>query len=369
MHILAIGLDPMLIDPASVAMKRQHEYYRGHQATIVILRPGAPVEVRERDLYIRTFGGSHKASVLLRALYGVMKEGVKYDLIIAQDVLWTGLFGYLVKRHTGGVLVTQLHGDYLDNPKWITESARNTLLNELGKWILRHSDGVRTVSATIQQFITTKLKYPLNRTISIPIGTDLTLFTQGGVVAQVPGPYVMFAQRLIPEKSPMYYVSIMIDLMRKYPHLYAVVAGEGHLRKDMEAQFRNAGLSDRTMFLGQVGLATLATYYRGATCLLHTAGWEGWGMPMIEAMSAGAPVVTTKTGCAGEAVIHERNGIVTPIDDVEALRRGVERLLIEPDTRRRMSAQAQKDALDWGFEALSTRLRSWYEERARTILP
>ncbi len=92
-------------------------------------------------------------------------------------------------------------------------------------------------------------------------------------------------------------------------------------------------------------------------------------MPMIEAMSAGAPVVTTKTGCAGEAVIHERNGIVTPIDDVEALRRGVERVPIEPDTRRPMSAQAQKDALDWGFEALSTRLRSWYEERARTILP
>jgi glycosyltransferase involved in cell wall biosynthesis len=367
MNILAIGLDPMLLDPASVAMKRQHAYYRGHDATIVILRPGATSDFQEKGLRIRTYGGKSKPEVFLRALYGMMREGKRPDLIIAQDVLFTGLLGYLMKRHSGGQLVTQLHGDYLDNPKWITESAMNSALNVLGKWILSQSDGVRTVSTSIEDFITTKLKYPKEKTISIPIGTELTLFSPDGVKASVPGRYVMFAQRLIPEKSPMYYVSIMIDLMRKYPDLHAVIAGEGFLRKDMEAQFRNAGLHERAHFLGQVGMASLASYYRGAVCLLHTAGWEGWGMPMIEAMSAGAPVVTTKTGCAGEAVLHDRNGIITPIDDVEGMRRGVERLLVEPETRERMSAFAREDAQVWSFESLSERLRAWYEERATSI--
>jgi|GEM_PF-6607828 len=365
MNILTLTLDPMLLDPASIAMKRQHAYYAGHETTLVVMRPGQAVDFVEKAIHIQSFGGSSKPFVFLSAFRGILKERNGYDLIIAQDVLWVGLMAYIITRVRGGKLITQLHGDYLDNPKWINEKWINTQLNVLGKWILLRSDGVRTVSKGIEDYIVDKLHYPRENTISIPIGTEMTLFLPEGVRANIDGRYVIFAQRLIPEKSPMYFVSIMIDLMRKYPDLHAVVAGAGHLKEDMIAQFRNSGLTPRTHFVGQIGLAELATYYRGATCLLHTAGWEGWGMPMIEAMACGAPVVTTKTGCAGEAVIHDRNGIITPIDDVDGLKRGVERLLTEPATLARMKIAAASDARLWSFTVLSERLRTWYEERAK----
>ena len=365
MRILSLTLDPMLLDPASIAMKRQHAYYRGHECTLVVLRKGGAVNFQEKGIHIRAFGGASKAGVFFRTITQLLRENVQYDLIIAQDVLWAGLMGYLIKWRHGGHLITQLHGDYLDNPKWLQSGALHGILNDLGKWVLRRSDGVRTVSKVIEDYIVDKLHYPRAQTISIPIGTELTLFQQSGVRAKVDGRYVMFAQRLIPEKSPMHFVSIMIVLMRKYPDLHAVIAGVGSLKEDMSAQFRNSGLHERTHFLGQIGMAELATYYRGATCLLHTAGWEGWGMPMIEAMACGAPVVTTKTGCAGEAVIHDRNGIITPIDDVDGMRRGVERLLAEPETFARMSKSAIEDARLWSFDSLSDKLRAWYEERAK----
>ena len=363
MRILTLTLDPMLLDPASIAMKRQHAYYAGHETTLVVMRKGKPVDFQEKGIHIRAFGGSRKPVVFMRALIKILGERTTYDLVIAQDVLWLGLMAYIITQTRGGKLITQLHGDYLDNPKWVNERWSNPILNSIGKWILGKSDGVRTVSKAIEDYIVDTLHYPRAQTISIPIGTEMTLFQPEGIRANIAGRYVIFAQRLIPEKSPMYFVSIMIDLMRKYPDLHAVVAGVGILKEDMVAQFRNSGLSDRTHFLGQIGMAELATYYRGATCLLHTAGWEGWGMPMIEAMACGAPVVTTNTGCAGEAVIHDRNGIVTPIDDVDGLRRGVDRLLSEPETLARMKASSIVDARLWSFATLSEKLRAWYEER------
>lgn len=366
MKILTLTLDPMLLDPASIAMKRQHAYYQGHDTTLVVMRPGSAVNFQEKAIHIHSFGGSSKPVVLLRAMVGIFREKTQYDLVIAQDVLWVGLMAYLITRMRGGKLITQLHGDYLDNPKWLNEKWINPQLNALGKWILAQSDGVRTVSKTIEDYIVDKLHYPRERTISIPIGTEMTLFQPEGISAKISGRYVVFAQRLIPEKSPMYFVSIMIDLMRKYPDLHAVIAGTGFLKEDMVAQFRNSGLSDRAHFVGQIGMAELATYYRGATCLLHTAGWEGWGMPMIEVMACGTPVVTTKTGCAGEAVIHDRNGIITPIDDVDSMRRGVERLLTEPETLARMKVSGVEDARLWSFATLSEKLRTWYEERAKS---
>lgn len=361
MNILAIGLDPLLLDPASVSMKRQHAYYRGHNATILVLRKGSAVQWKEGSIRTVCFGGNGKPQVLFRAAGSLFAEKKKYDLVIAQDVLWSGLLAYFVTRIHGGKLITQLHGDYLDNPKWIGEKRVNSLMNAVGKFILQKSDYVRCVSKKIQDQITTSLAYPKERTTSIPIGTDLTLFTAEGLSAATPERFVIFAQRLIPEKSPMHYVTIMIDLMGKYPDLHAVIAGEGSLKKEMGKAFADAGVTSRVHFLGHIGLAQLAMYYRKAVCLLHTAGWEGWGMPMIEAMACGAPVVTTDTGCAGEVVINGRNGYVLPIDDVEGMKAKTELLLTNSALRAEFSANAKKDAQAWSFVTLSSKLHDWYE--------
>ncbi len=362
MNILAIGLDPLLLDPASVSMKRQHSYYRGHNATILVLRSGKSVLWSEGTIRTMCYGGKGKVAILFRAVMGLLREKKQYDLVIAQDVLWCGLLAYFITRVHGGKLVTQLHGNYLDNPQWIDEKPVNIFLNKLGKFILHKSAGVRCVSRKIQDQVVTSFGYPKERTIANPIGTDLTLFTPDGVAISTPERFVMFAQRLIAEKSPMHYVSIMIDLMRRYPDLHAVIAGEGNLKKDVQDAFANAGLSERAHFLGHVGLAQLAMYYRKAVCLLHTAGWEGWGMPMIEAMACGAPVVSTDTGCAGEVVVNGRNGFVLPIDDVEGMKKKTEELVTNIALWQEFSTHAKVDAQSASFATLSVQLHDWYEQ-------
>jgi glycosyltransferase involved in cell wall biosynthesis len=361
MNILSLCLDRNLADPKFVGTMRQVEYYRGHQAKVYILETGAPAELRVENVQTIIPGGANKMVVLLRTLRALFFTTKQFDLVIAQDVLFIGFLGYVIALRHGARLITQVHGDYLDNPRWLTERKGNYLRNAIGKFVLRHSDGVRCVSKKIVDDLHDRLQVPAEKMLSAPIGTDLSMFTPEGERADIGAPYVLFVGRLLPEKSPFLFGEVLIPLMKERADLHAVFAGDGPLRVELETQFVHAGFGERVHFLGHVGGADLAKYYRAARVMLHTAAWEGWGMPMVEALACGCPVVTTDTGCAGEAVVDGVNGIVVPIDDVALLRQATAALLTDDQLYAKLHLAGPDAAAEWSFEALSKRIRSWYE--------
>ncbi len=365
MNILSLGLDRNLTNPQSVGAWRQVEYYRGHQTKVYVLETGAPAQLRIENVETILPGGTNKLVVLVRTLRELLFSPVKFDLVIAQDVLFIGLLGYVIARKNGARLITQVHGDYLDNPKWLNERKGNLVRNAIGKFVLKHSDGIRCVSKKIVDDLHERLHVPSEKLLSAPIGTDLSMFTPEGDRADVGGPFVLFVGRLLPEKSPFLYCDVMVELMREHVTLRAVFAGDGPLREELEKRFVDAGFGARVHFLGHVGGAELAKYYRSARVMLHTAGWEGWGMPMVESLACGCPVVTTDTGCAGEAVLHEVNGLITPIDDAPALLAATKAILEDDAFYARLHTAAPVEAKEWSFEALSKRIRGWYETIAK----
>lgn len=362
MNILSLGLDRKLADPQSVGAWRQVAYYRGHQAKVYILETGTPAHLRIENVETVIPGGANKIVVGFRTLARLLFSDTKFDLVIAQDVLVIGLLGYLIARRHGARLVTQVHGDYLDNPRWLSERKGNYVRNAIGKFMLTHSDGIRCVSQKIVDDLHDRLSVPLERMLSAPIGTDLSMFSPEGEHVDVGGPFVLFVGRLLPEKSPFLFCDVVIPLMQNDPTLYAVFAGDGPLREELEKRFIDVGLGARVKFLGHVGGADLAQYYRAARVMLHTAAWEGWGMPMVESLACGCPVVTTDTGCAGEAVLHDVNGLIVPIDDVEGMSRETKRILEDDTLHARLSVAGPTEAAKkWSFDALSARIRSWHE--------
>src|SRR5437764_15068040 len=89
------------------------------------------------------------------------------------------------------------------------------------------------------------------------------------------------------------------------------------------------GLNGRVEFAGHVEKQELAELYRGAACLVFPSRYEGFGLPALEAMASGTPVVATAAGAlpevAGDAavLVDER--------DPAALAGGIERALAERD--------------------------------------
>jgi glycosyltransferase involved in cell wall biosynthesis len=107
----------------------------------------------------------------------------------------------------------------------------------------------------------------------------------------------------------------------------------------LEALIAREGLARRIAFAGALATEALDALYDGADIFALATRYEGFGMVFTEAMARGLPIVATAGGATADTV-PAAAGLVTPVDDVEALAASLERLIADPAERRRLSDAA-----------------------------
>jgi glycosyltransferase involved in cell wall biosynthesis len=337
---------------------------RGFDVTYVILAKGPPVSIKKSSAsgtHLEVFGagGATKLGALLRAAAAVWHIARTRPLAVvtSQDAVYSGLLGYLAARLSGAAFVAQLHGDYVDNPLWLKQSRLRPIETLLARWVLRRADSVRVVSERLAS-ATREIVGQRADIESVPIGTNLDVFAPAP--EGTPHDSILFVGRLIDEKNPLLFCDAAGAVALKQPNLRIRVAGEGPLKQAMSSRFAATGVSSRVDFLGHLGAADLRAEYARSVAYVHTALWEGWGMPMVEALACGCPVVTTDTGCAGEAVIDGENGFVVAAR-VEDFSEVIERLARDGELRARMGRRAASDVKRWSAGSLATRFAAMLE--------
>jgi glycosyltransferase involved in cell wall biosynthesis len=118
-----------------------------------------------------------------------------------------------------------------------------------------------------------------------------------------------------------------------------LVAGDGPARAEVEAAFA-AAVPGRVIFLGALSLDEVAATYAAADLCVWPAVNEAYGMAMLEAQAAGAPVVSCDARGVPDVVEHGRTGLLAPAGDERALAGLVRELLLDEGRRLRMSAAA-----------------------------
>jgi glycosyltransferase involved in cell wall biosynthesis len=127
-------------------------------------------------------------------------------------------------------------------------------------------------------------------------------------------PYALFVGALQPRKDARVAIEALALLGERAPKLVVVGKDQGGRDEAEQAAAQN-GLADRVEFRGHVPQEELAALYRGATCLVFPSRYEGFGLPVVEAMASGTPVVATRAGAlpevAGDAAIlvDDRNAV------------------------------------------------------------
>ena len=127
---------------------------------------------------------------------------------------------------------------------------------------------------------------------------------------------------------------------RADPRVRFEVAGEGDERPDLEAQIRTAGLEDRFRlsgttrdvpgFLARLDIAVLCSHS------------ESMSNALLEYMAAGRAIVATDVGSNGRLVRHEREGLIVPPGNDDALIKAIERLLGDWSLARRLGTAARE---------------------------
>jgi glycosyltransferase involved in cell wall biosynthesis len=130
-------------------------------------------------------------------------------------------------------------------------------------------------------------------------------------------PEILYVGRLSPEKG-------ILDLVEAARGLPLVVAGDGPLRDAVPSA------------LGFVPHDRIGPLYERAAVVCCPSHREGFGMACAEAMAHARPVVASAVGGLLDLVVDGETGLLVPPGDVQALRAALERLLADPDLRRRM---------------------------------
>jgi len=194
-------------------------------------------------------------------------------------------------------------------------------------------------------------RFPGRGVISIGNGVEPFWFGADGARR---GPMVACA-RLAPYKGIDVLLWSFAGLVRERPEARLRVYGRDFQRGHYQRLARRLGLADKVRFAGHAGASRLRRALSQARLFVSPSRRETYGMAVLEAMAAGAPVVATCTGASPELMRHARSGWLVPPEDPSALEAALRRLWDDGPLRRRLGARAR----------MAARAHSWDERAAR----
>ncbi len=187
------------------------------------------------------------------------------------------------------------------------------------------------------------------RVIVVPNGVDLSRFRPGvgaGVLRSELGldaatPLIVAASQISRVKGVHVLIEAFAALGASDPPPRLALIGEGDSEGAMMAEARRLGVADRVHAIGF--RRNLDVLFEDADVVAHPSMFEGEGLPnsVLEAMAKGRAVVATRIGGTDEALTDEREGLLVPPGDVDALRRALSRLLADRALRGRLGTAAR----------------------------
>ena len=132
------------------------------------------------------------------------------------------------------------------------------------------------------------------------------------------------------------------------PDLLLVFAGRGEGNAQLLDLARQLGVADRVHFTGALSDTQIRACFTGALFFAFPSLIEGFGLPVLEAMACGAPVLTSN--CSSLAEIAADHALLVDPTDVDSIAAGMRRFLAEPELRQRLGKQGQQRAATFTWE-------------------
>ncbi|MFP3941821.1 MAG: glycosyltransferase family 4 protein [Thermoanaerobaculia bacterium] len=127
------------------------------------------------------------------------------------------------------------------------------------------------------------------------------------------------------------------------------------------------GVGDRVRLLGHVAQEALPALYQGASLFLYPTLYEGFGLPVVEAMASGTPVLTSNTSALKEIASGHAH-LVDPLD-TERMARAIVRLMTDHAYREKLAAKGLDRSRDFRWRLTAERTRQVYLDVLRTMGP
>jgi glycogen(starch) synthase len=397
-HVLILGLGAVTRDfarnwPEPVLARALAR--RGHRVTAVgYYTPGHPAMTQRRELIdgivsLRLEPSIWPSSELARALNGLPKPDIVHifhfrNVFIYNAMAWArkhripvvhspvGPFhdAYLVedreRPYTSRVhydrlayTIPGLIRQFLRDPR-----PRRQLTNYLLHAPLRHVSRFVASSRHEQGLLANMGFYP-DRCEVIPLWIeDLPGYTPDeSVLEGIRGPIILFIKQLTPRTGYDTLIEALPGVVAKHPDVTLVVVSHNPAKQaEMQARATELGVANNLHFAGRVTEEQKLALLRAARCIVLPSRYEGFGLPLLEAMQAEVPVVASNIPVIDEIVSDGQDGLLVQPENPDALAYGINRLLDDEGLRQRLIHGGRiKLARDFNEEELLGRLLDCYE--------
>jgi glycosyltransferase involved in cell wall biosynthesis len=160
------------------------------------------------------------------------------------------------------------------------------------------------------------------------------------------GDYILAVGSIQPRKNLPLLIAAYADLRRARPQAnlpqLALVGKKAWLYAETLRAIDESGLRDLTVLTGYVAEADLPALYTGALCFVYPSYFEGFGLPPLEAMQCGAPVIAGNRTSLPE-VVHDAGLLFDPFDK-EALKGALARMIDDANLRARLRVKGRERA-------------------------
>jgi glycosyltransferase involved in cell wall biosynthesis len=241
---------------------------------------------------------------------------------------------------------------------------RRGYLQRMTRFTAKHAARVIVDSASTGRDVEELLGVPSERITVIYPGVNTDMERPLGSAAAcalrarygLPEEFVLFVGTLEPRKNIALLLdawSLLADRHGLHPTL-VIVGGKGWFYESLETSVQAMGLSSRVRFAGYVLDADLPVWYSAATLFVYPSLYEGFGLPPLEAMACGTPVLVSDRSSLPEVVGEA--GLSLPPDDAQAWADAIALLLGSPDRRQAMTEAGLEQAarFSWSQTARQT---------------
>lgn len=173
---------------------------------------------------------------------------------------------------------------------------------------------------------------------------------------EVEKPYLLFVGNPKPHKNLENVIRAFARVVRaeSFAGNLVCVGGRGEGQERLTHRARQLGVESRLQLLGHVPDESLPALYQGARLFLYPTLYEGFGLPVVEAMASGTPVVTSTTSSLRE-IAEGAAALVDPLD-VDQLASSITRCLQDEELSGRLAAAGREraDRFRWRYTAEQT---------------
>ncbi len=173
-------------------------------------------------------------------------------------------------------------------------------------------------------------------------------------------PYLLSVGTVQPRKNYQMLIQAFAPLADKFPHNLIIAGGKGWLYDEMMAEVEKQGLTERVRFIGFVDDEDLPTLYSAADLYLFPSIYEGFGLPMLEAMACGVPVIASDVSSLPE--VGGETAVMLPLMTLlTQWTQKIDTLLSDSEQRQKMVVDGYQQAQKFSWEKASTQLLLVYQ--------